>query len=107
VYIDTFNSAYGPGWKRESGILVHRPTGTFCHSFVAQAPFPGYPSKEIRPPAPGERYRVTVMGPGVTPIVQWEGPGLTAADRGEQSSTRSVFDQVMAGDSKCAAERTA
>jgi hypothetical protein len=107
VYIDTFNSVYGPGWKRESGILVHRPTGTFCHSFVAQMPFPGYPSQEKRPPAPGERYRVTVMGPGVTPVVQWEGSGLTAADRQQQSSTRSVFDQVMAGDAKCAGERSA
>ena len=43
VYIDTFNSVYGAGWKRESGILVHRPTGTFCHSFVPQKPFPGLP----------------------------------------------------------------
>ena len=38
-----FNSAYGPGWKRESGILVHKPNGTFCHSFVPQKPFPGVP----------------------------------------------------------------
>jgi hypothetical protein len=106
VYIDTFNSAYGAGWKRESGILVHRPTGTFCHSFVAQMPFPGYPSQQRRPPAPGERYRVTVMGPGVTPVVQWEGAGLTAADRQQQSTTRSVFDKVMAGDATCAGERS-
>ena len=75
VYIDTFNSAYGPGWKRESGILVHKPNGTFCHSFVPQKPFPGYPSQAMRPPAPGEKYRITVMGPGVTPVIQWEGPG--------------------------------
>ena len=49
IYIDTFNSAYGPGWKRESGILVHKPNGTFCHSFVPQKPFPGYPSQAMRP----------------------------------------------------------
>ena len=36
VYIDTLNSSYGSGWKRESGILTHRDTGTFCHSFVPQ-----------------------------------------------------------------------
>ena len=24
LYIDTLNSAYGPGWKRESGILTHK-----------------------------------------------------------------------------------
>ena len=105
VYIDTFNSAYGAGWRRESGILVHTPTGTFCHSFVPQKPFPGYPSQEMRPPAPGEKYRITVMGPGVTPVIQWEGSGLTAADRASAGSITAVFDELMAGDRKCAGER--
>ena len=41
LYIDTLNSAYGPGWKRESGILTHKSTGTFCHSFVPTAPVRG------------------------------------------------------------------
>ena len=105
VYIDTFNSAYGAGWKRESGILVHRPTGTFCHSFVPQKPFPGYPSQEMRPAAPGERYRVTVMGPGVTPVIQWEGPGLTAADRQAAGPVTATFDQIMAGRRQMRPER--
>ena len=105
VYIDTFNSVYGAGWRRESGILVHKPTGTFCHSFVAQRPFPGYPSQEQRPPAPGEQYRVTVMGPGVTPVVAWEGRGLTSADRASAASITAVFDEIMAGDARCAGER--
>jgi len=105
VYIDTFNSAYGPGWRRESGILAHTPTGTFCHSFVPQKPFPGYPSQEVRPAAPGEKYRITVMGPGVTPVIQWEGPGLTSADRASAASVTAVFDQLMAGDRRCAGER--
>jgi len=105
VFIDTFNSAYGPGWRRESGILVHKPTGTFCHSFVPQKPFPGYPSQETRPPAPGEKYRITVMGPGVTPVIQWEGSGLTSADRASAASITALFDQLMVGDRKCAGER--
>src|SRR5262249_33162761 len=33
VYIDTLNSVYGAGWHRETGILLHIPGGTFCHSF--------------------------------------------------------------------------
>jgi hypothetical protein len=105
VYIDTLDSAYGPGWKRESGILTHRPTGTFCHSFVPQRPHPGYPSSALRPAAPGKRYRVTVMGPGVTPIVRWEGVGLTPADRAAASTVKTTFDQLMAGDPICAPER--
>jgi hypothetical protein len=105
VYIDTLNSAYGAGWKRESGILVHRPTGTFCHSFVPQRPFPGYPSQTERPAAHGERHRVTVMGPGATPIVQWEGSGLTGTDRGRDGEFDAVFDAIMTGDGVCARER--
>ena len=105
VYIDTLNSWYGSGWRRESGILLHTPYGTFCHSFVPQKPFPGYPSQELRKPAPGERYRATVMGPGVTPVIEAEVPGLTAADRASQAVLTSVWDQVMAGDRKCAPER--
>ena len=81
VYIDTFNSVYGPGWKRDTAIVTHQRNGAFCYSFVAQVPPPGYPSREPRGPGNGERHRVTVMGPGVTPIVQWEGEGLHRYDR--------------------------
>jgi hypothetical protein len=45
------------------------------------------------------------MGPGVTPVIQWEGPGLTAADRAAAGSITAVFDQLMAGDRRCASER--
>ena len=64
VYIDTFNSVYGPGWKRDTGIVTHRGNGAFCYSFVAQAPPPGYPSREPRGPGNGERHRVTGDGSG-------------------------------------------
>jgi len=105
LYIDTFDSAYGSGWRREAGILTHRVTGTFCHSFVPQRPFAGYPSQDTRPAAPGTRYRVTVGGPGVMPIVQTEVAGLTQADLRRDAEIDSVFDSVMAGDKVCAPER--
>jgi hypothetical protein len=105
LYIDTFNSAYGQGWKRESGILTHKGTGTFCHSFVPQKPFAGYPSQDMRPSAAGERYRVTVGGPGVMPIMQVEVAGLTKADLVREPEVDAVFDQMMAGDRICAGER--
>ena len=111
AYIDTFNSAYGPGWKRESGILTHNPTGAFCHSFVPQKPFPGYPTQNMRPAAPGDRYRVTIGGPGVTPIVQWESAGLpawtgSASQQGTQAKARDLWDAIMTGDRKCAPEKS-
>ena len=33
IYVDTFNSAYGPGWKRENSFLMHKGTGAFCYGF--------------------------------------------------------------------------
>jgi hypothetical protein len=105
LFIDTFNSAYGKGWKRESGILTHRRTGTFCHSFVPQNGYAHYPSQERRPAGHGERHRVTVGGPGVTPIVRREILGLTRRDRGRDAEFNAVFDRVMAGDSVCTPER--
>jgi hypothetical protein len=104
-FIDTYNSVYGPGWKREAGIVSHKNTGTFCHSFTPARPFPGYPSTDMRPPAPGEWHRVTVMGPGVTPVMRTEVKGLTDADRGRDDDFNADFDRVMAGDRICAHER--
>jgi hypothetical protein len=106
VYIDTYDSIYGRGWRRESGILAHRGTGTLCHSFVEQTVFSHYPGAGgKRPAAPGSRYRATVMGPGVTPVVQAEASGRGAYDRVADAAMNSVFDRVMAGDRVCAGER--
>ena len=105
LYIDTLNSPYGPGWRRESGILTHRGTGTFCHSFVPQRPFAGYPSQDIRPAAAGERHRVTVGGPGVMPVMQVELPGLDRGDLQRDDEFNAVFDRVMSSDKACATER--
>ena len=59
----------------------------------------------MRPAAPGERHRITVGGPGVTPVMQVELAGLTQADRGRDSEFNAAFDKVMAGDRLCAGER--
>ncbi len=109
VYIDTLNSVYGAGWHRETGILLHHPNGTFCHSFVPQTPPPGYPSRAVVPAAPGEAYRVTVMGPGVTPIVQWQGDGVfpwkgTDDQQAQQAAANALWQQFMTPDNQCAAE---
>jgi hypothetical protein len=106
VYIDTFNSVYGRGWKRDTGIVTHQRNGAFCYSFVAQVPPPGYPSREPRGPGNGERHRVTVMGPGVTPIVQWEGAGLRRYDAAADEMFNRRFDQLVGPHDKvCALER--
>jgi hypothetical protein len=78
VYVDTLDSAYGNGWKRENGFVARNPDGTFCYGFVPHVTTAG----ESRPPGNGRRYRVAVSGPGVTPDVMWEGAALPDFDRG-------------------------
>ena len=82
VYLDTFSSRYGPGWRRENSFVTHKGTGVFCYTFRARNPLgggyahpPGYHAG-ARGPGNGEAYRLTVEGPGVTPDVEWEGKGL-------------------------------
>ena len=76
LYIDTFDSAYGAGWKRETSIVFRNPTSVFCYSFwpTHDVSLPGQPA---RPAGVGRAYRIEVTGPGVTPNldVQVADPG--------------------------------
>ncbi len=106
VYIDTFNSVYGPGWKRDGAKVTHVGNGAFCYSFVPQPPPPGYPAVGMRGPGNGERHRVTAIGPGVTPIIQWEGAGLGRYDAAADRAFNPLFDRLVGPDDRaCRAER--
>jgi hypothetical protein len=72
LYVDTFNSPYGPGWKRENSFLMHTGSGAFCYGF--------YPHG-ARPVGKGERYRATIIGPGATPDIYWESAAPGTYDR--------------------------
>jgi hypothetical protein len=72
IYLDTFNSSYGAGWKRENSFLTHTGTGAFCYGFFSHG---------ARPIGKGVRYRATVIGPGVTPDAYWEGSALGGYDK--------------------------
>ena len=85
IYLDTFNSVYGAGWRRENSFVPHNPTGVFCYGFYAFDPTtggykhpPGQTAK--RGPGTGDRYRLTAAGPGVTPNVSVLVPGLHPYD---------------------------
>jgi hypothetical protein len=86
LYVDTFGSAYGSGWKRENSFLTHRAAGTFCYGFY---PHGSHPSGK------GTKYRATVLGPGVTPDVMWQGdaPGTydRAADLAANADEKAAF----------------
>jgi hypothetical protein len=88
VYLDTYNSSYGPGWRRENAFVPHNPTGVFCYGFYSFDPTRGgysHPpgSSARRGPGTGERYRLTLSGPGVTPNVAVIVPGLHPFRRGD------------------------
>ena len=38
---------------------------------------------------------MTVMGPGVTPIVQWEGAGLGRYDSAADRAFNTLFDRLV------------
>jgi hypothetical protein len=106
VYIDTHDSVYGPGWRHDAAKVLHVGDGAFCYSFVPQKPPPGYPSEGLRGPAPGDLERVTVLGPGVTPDVQWVGPGLGAYDPQQDKIYNQRFDELVGPNDKvCTNER--
>jgi hypothetical protein len=112
VYLDTFNSRYGKGWRRENSFLAHNPTGLFCYGFYPFNPTKGYPHPAGFPSTPrgpgnGEEYRITVSGPGVTPDVSITLPGLhdynpnNAADVAYERQQNALLDSIVGVDKQC------
>ncbi len=105
-YVDTLDSVFGVGWRHDAGKVAHSRNGAFCYSFVPQMTPPGYPARVVRPPGNGKRHRVTVMGPGVTPVVQWEGEGLGRYDPQQDKVFNALFDRIVGPEDRvCVRER--
>jgi hypothetical protein len=92
IYVDTYNSAYGPGWHRENGFLSHAESGGFCYGF--------YPHGG-RPSGMGRRYRATVSGPGVLPDVSWEGLAPATYDRVYDAAADEKQLSLLSSDPRC------
>jgi hypothetical protein len=104
VYLDTFGSSHGPGWRRENSFVTHKGSGAFCYNFRSRNPLVGgyaHPAGYnggVRRPGNGLAYRLTVEGPGVTPDLKWEGKGLPNFDASNPSlvahedSMNSILD---------------
>jgi hypothetical protein len=112
LYIDTFDSAYGPGWKRETSTVLRTGSGAFCYSFwpTRDKTLPGYPDN-LRPAGRGKRYRISIEGPGVTPDVVWEGAGLDEFDPADPADVAyeqrmdALFMQFLGNDRFCPTQR--
>jgi hypothetical protein len=103
VSVDTFDSAYGRGWRRENAFLTF-PTqdgayGAFCYGFFSHA----YRGR-VRPKGDGANYRARVMGPGVTPIVEWAGPSPGPFDATLDGLANVEQSKLFAGSRKCRAK---
>ncbi|MBA2642645.1 MAG: hypothetical protein H0U82_06955 [Actinobacteria bacterium] len=92
LYVDTLNSAYGPGWQRENGFLSHIGSGGFCYGFYPHGP---------RPSGMGERYRMSVSGPGVLPDVFWEGAPPKTYGRAFDLAADEKQAKLLARDPLC------
>ena len=113
LYLDTHNSRYGKGWKRENSFVSHGPPGIFCYGFYPFDPYvngyahPRGTAHHKRGPGTGDSYRITVEGPGVTPDVMWQGPGLHPYNRNNQSDValeqqmNSELDSIRGSWHKC------
>jgi hypothetical protein len=107
LYLDTYNSAYAAGWRRENSFVAQNPTGVFCYGFFERKPYAGYPSRSLLVRGHGQRYRMTVIGPGVTPDVTWQGNGLPEYDRNNaehvshERRMNALQDEITAGSRLC------
>ncbi|HEX4677581.1 MAG TPA: hypothetical protein VH210_00040 [Gaiellaceae bacterium] len=103
LYIDTFDSAYGAGWKRETSIVFRKPSGAFCYSFWPTHDV-SLPGKPARPDGHGTTYRISVVGPGVTPDVSAETLDLGTYDPQVERQQDVLFTNVIAGDKFCSTQ---
>jgi hypothetical protein len=112
LYLDTFNSRYGRGWRRENSFVAHNPTGVFCYGFYPFNPQsyphpPRWPKGKLRGPANGAKYRLTVEGPGASPDVSVVIPGLhdfnpnNAADVVYERQQNAILDSIVGVDRLC------
>jgi hypothetical protein len=91
LYLDAYDSDLGRGWKRVNSFLAHGSIGAFCYGFYPHGGRLGV----------GRRFRATVIGPGVTPDVMWEG---TAPERYSLARDRTAdgdLASLLRGDHLC------
>jgi hypothetical protein len=112
IYLDTHNSAYGAGWRRENSFVPHNPTGVWCYGFYPFDPTRGgyqHPPGETakRGPGLGDQYRITASGPGVTPNVSVTIPAFHAFEASNPNDVSYQRQQAAVlrswGDKQCRA----
>ncbi len=112
IYLDTLDSVYRQGWRRENSFVAHNPTGAFCYGFYPFDPTKGgyvHPPGQtaLRGPGVGAKYRLFAEGPGVTPDVATTVSGLhsyNARDPQDVALQAEASSQLASyGDKSCLA----
>lgn len=67
VYIDTYDSDYGKGWRRVTGALTQPRGGNWCYEFSPKPASKGKLGVSKR-----NRYRITIVGPRALPDQRYE-----------------------------------
>jgi hypothetical protein len=93
IYVDSFSSDLGKGWKRVNSFLTHPPTGGFCFGFS--------PKSEGGKTGKGKKYRATVQGPGVAPDVMWFGESLGPYDEALDAVLNQQQADELGNDPRC------
>jgi hypothetical protein len=113
IYLDTYNSMYGSGWRRENSFVPHNPTGVFCYGFYKFDPLQGgykHPAGYNggkRGPGIGTQYRLTASGTGVTPNISVTIPSIGAYDASKAEQRKAADDLLRSwGDKSCSAGLT-
>ena len=75
---------------RENSFLMHTNTGAFCYSVNPHA---------AHPSGKGTQYRATIIGPGVTPDVMWQGVAPAAYDEAADSTANELITAL--NDTQC------
>jgi hypothetical protein len=113
LYLDTHNSRYGKGWLRENSFVSSGPPGIFCYGFYPHNPLangyahPPGTRRGMRGPGNGDEYRLTAVGPGVTPDITWTAPALhrydarNPADVSLEQQMNAKLDAIRGGWHKC------
>ena len=91
VYVDAIDSDVGKGWQRVNSFLAHAPVGGFCYGFYPHGGKLGV----------GRRFRATVIGPGVTPDLMWQGRPVLKYDRHLDQAADQDLASLLQGDRLC------
>jgi hypothetical protein len=91
IYVDALDSDVGKGWKRVNSFLAHSPVGAFCYGFFPHGGRLGV----------GKRFRATVIGPGVTPDVMWEGAPPSRYSSSVDQAADAHLASLLRGDRLC------